>query len=105
VRSLVIAVCYGSAVLMWGITAIGSWHVRRMYRAAGAPPAWYASVHAPGWWHASRLCLAFSIFACLPLFIVDSWWGFPVFGGWFVVMIAFVLATHAFDQGSEGAGG
>jgi hypothetical protein len=105
VTSLVIAVCYAGAVVLWGITAIGCWRVRRMYRAAGAPPGWYASLHAPGWWNTSRLCLALSIFTGLPLLIMNSWWALPVFGAWVVVMIAFVVATHAFDEESEGAGG
>lgn len=103
-RSLVIAVCLASAVVMWGAAAIGYWRVRRMYRAAGATPGWRASVHARGWWMTSKLLSGFSIFAAPPLLIVNSFWAIVVFCVWFVQMAAFGWATHAFGDESEGAG-
>jgi hypothetical protein len=106
VRSLVIAVCLASAVVMWGVTAIGCWRVRRMYRAAGAPPGWRASVYAQGWWMTSRLLSGFSIFAGLPLLIVNSFfWAIVVFCAWLVQTVAYVWATRAFgDEAEEGGG-
>ncbi|HYK34251.1 MAG TPA: hypothetical protein VEV63_19920 [Streptosporangiaceae bacterium] len=104
-RSLVIAVCLASAVVMWGVTAIGYWRVRRMYRAAGATPGWRASVRAPGWWMTSKLLTGLSIFAAMPLLIVNSFfWAIVVFSVWFVQMVAFAWTTHAFGDESEGAG-
>jgi hypothetical protein len=105
VRSMVIAVCLASAVVMWGVAAIGYWRVRRMYRAADATPGWRASVHARGWWMTSGLLSGISIFAATPLLIVNSFfWAIVVFCVWFVQMVAFVWATHEFRDESEGAG-
>ena len=83
---------------------MGYWRVRRMYRAAGAPSGWSASLHAPGWWMTSKLLCGFSIFAVTPLLIVNSFWAIAVFGAWVVQMTAFTWATHAFGDESEGAG-
>jgi hypothetical protein len=106
VRSLVIAVCLASAVVMWGVTVIGYWRVRRMYRAAGATPGWRASVHARGWWMTSKLLTGISIFAALPLLIVNSFfWASVVSCVWFVQMVAFAWVTHAFGDEPEGAAG
>ena len=104
-RSLVIAVCLASAVVMWAVTAIGYWRVRRVYRAAGATPGWRASVHAPGWWMTSKLLTGLSIFAATPLLIVNCFfWAIVVLCVWFVQMAAFTWATQAFGDEPEGAG-
>ena len=71
-RNLVIAVSIASAVVMWGVTAIGYWRVRRTYRAADAAPGWRAAVHARGWWMTSKLLSGILIFAASPLLIVNS---------------------------------
>jgi hypothetical protein len=104
VNNLVIAVSIALAIVMWGIVAIGYRRVRRMYRAAGAPPGWRASRHARGWWMTSSLLSGLSIFTGVPLLIVNSFWAVGVLGVWVVQGVAFVWATRAFSDESEGAG-